>query len=131
MVLADLVLELDGRPVALTLTRVETPSIDEMRDGSGTIEVRAVGNVEDRRRWPAPPGLRNNHQPAASVYLANALIPEDREVSVVGQSRDPRQQEFASNTTFTRDGLGNCYGWFSAPPEWRRFSGGVRLWAES
>lgn len=91
-VLADLVLELDGRPVALTLTRVEAPSIDQMRDGSGTIQVRAVGTVEavlaGRRRLD----FRNNHQPAASVYLANALIPEAGDMTVVAQTRDPRQQ---------------------------------------
>jgi hypothetical protein len=91
-VLADLVLELDGRPIALTLTRVEAPSIGEMRDGSGTIQVRAVGKVETlvagRRRLD----FRNNHQPGGSVYLANALIAEDRDVIVVAQTRDPRQQ---------------------------------------
>jgi hypothetical protein len=92
VVLADLVLELDGRPVALTLTRVEAPSIEEMREGSGTIQVRAVGTVEavaaGRRRLD----FRNNHQPAGSVYLANALVPDDRDVGVAAQTRDPRQQ---------------------------------------
>ncbi len=91
-VLADLVVELDGRPVALTLTRVETPSIGEMRDGSGTIRLQAGGNVEavgaGRRRLD----FRNNHQPPMSVYLANALVPEDRDLRVAGQTRDPRQQ---------------------------------------
>jgi hypothetical protein len=93
VVLADLVLELDGRPVALTLTHVEAPSIDEMRDGSGTIQVRAAGTVEavaaGRRRLD----FRNNHYPAGSVYLANALMPDDRDVGVVAQTRDPRQRE--------------------------------------
>ena len=91
VVLADLVVALDGRPVALTLTRVEAPSLDEMRDGSGTIQVRAAGRVEapaGRRRLD----FRNNHQPAASVYLANALIPQDGGVRVLAQTRDPRQQ---------------------------------------
>ncbi len=63
-----------------------------MRDGSGTIQVRAAGTVDTivsgRRRLD----FRNNHQPAASVYLANALIPQDGDVAVVGQTRDPRQQ---------------------------------------
>jgi hypothetical protein len=91
-VLSDLVVELDGRAVRLTLTRVEAPSIGEMRDGSGTIQVRAVGAVDTvvsgRRRLD----FRNNHQPAASVYLVNALRPHDGDVAVVGQVRDPRQR---------------------------------------
>jgi hypothetical protein len=92
VVLADLVLELDDRPVAVALTRVETPTIDEMLDGLGTLQLRAVGHVETvgagRRRLY----FRNNHQPAASVYMVNALIPEDGDVGVVAQTRDPRQQ---------------------------------------
>jgi hypothetical protein len=91
-VLADLVLELDGRPVAVTLTRVEAPSIDEMRDGLGTIQLRAVGNVATVLAGRRHLYFRNNHQPAASVYLVNALMPEDADVGVVGQTRDVRQQ---------------------------------------
>ena len=93
MVLADLVLELDGRPVALTLTRVETSSIDEMRGGLGIIQLRAAGRVDwsvARRRQLY---FRNNHQPATSVYLVNALLSEDREVGVARQTRDPLQRE--------------------------------------
>jgi hypothetical protein len=92
VVLTDLVLELDGRSVAMTLTRVETPSIDDMRDGIGTIQLRAVGHVEAVAGGHRHLYFRNNHQPAASVYMVNALIPEDRDVGVVNQSRDPRQQ---------------------------------------
>jgi hypothetical protein len=92
VVLSDLVLELDGRPVAMTLTRVGAPSIDEMRNGVGTVQLRAVGI--SKAVFPGRRHLyfRNNHQPAASVYLVNALIPEDGDVGVVGQTRDPRQQ---------------------------------------
>jgi hypothetical protein len=91
-VLADLVVELDGRPVTVTLTRVEAPSIDDMRGGVGTIQLRAVGNVEAVAAGRRSLYFRNNHQAAASVYLVNALIPEDGGVGVVAQRRDPRQQ---------------------------------------
>jgi len=92
VVLADLVLELDDRPVAVALTRVETPTIDEMLDGLGTLQLRAVGHVGTVGAGRRHLYFRNNHQPAASVYMVNALIPEDGDVSVVVQTRDPRQQ---------------------------------------
>ena len=92
VVLTDLMLELDGRPVAMTLTRVETSSIDAMRDGLGSIQLRAVGKVETVAAGRHHLYFRNNHQPAASVYLANALMPDDGDVGVVAQTRDPRQQ---------------------------------------
>ena len=91
-VLADVVLELDGRSVATTLTRVEVPSIEDMRDGVGPIQLRAVGHVEAVAAGRRYLSFRNNHQPAASVYLVNALIPDDGDVRVVAQRRDPRQQ---------------------------------------
>jgi hypothetical protein len=92
-VLGDLVLELDGRPVALTLHRVEASSPGEMRDGMGTIQVRAVGRIGPLRAGHHQLYFRNNHRPGGSVYLVNALIPDDRSVSVTGQTRDVRQQE--------------------------------------
>ena len=92
-VLTDLVLELDDRPVAMTLARVEIASIDEMREGVGVIQLRAFGDVAadvvGRRRLY----FRNNHQPGTSVYMVNALVPEDQDVGVIGQIRDALQRE--------------------------------------
>jgi hypothetical protein len=93
-VLSDLLLELDGRPVPLTLIRVEVPSIGEMREGSGTILVHAAGPVEAVLAGRHRLDFRNTHQSAASVYLANAMAPEDGDVRVAAQERDPRQQAF-------------------------------------
>jgi hypothetical protein len=92
VVLSDLVLELDDRPVALTLTRVEIPSIDEMRDGLGTIQLRAVSNIKALVTGRRQLHFRNDHRPGESVYLVNALVPPDRGVGVLVQTRDPRQQ---------------------------------------
>lgn len=90
--LGDLVVELDGRPVAMTLTHAEVPSVGELRDGVGTIQLRAVGAIGahiDGRRFLL---FRNNHQPHTSVYLVNALVPNDNGVAVLAQIRDPRQE---------------------------------------
>jgi hypothetical protein len=92
-VLSGVSLELDGRPVALTLTRVEVPPIEEMHDGSGVIQVRASGGIDASRATRRLLYFRNDHRPDGSVYLANALLPEGREVTVLSQRRDPRQQQ--------------------------------------
>jgi len=93
VVLTDLVLKLDDRPVALTLAHVEIASIDEMRDGVGVIQLRAVGDVPADVVGRRHLYFRNNNQPGTSVYMVNALIPDDRDVGVIGQARDPRQRE--------------------------------------
>jgi hypothetical protein len=92
-VLSSLALELDGRPVALVLTRVEVPPIEEMCDGAGVIQIRASGGIEASRASRRLLYFRNNHRPDGSVYLANALVPEAREVTVFSQRRDSFQQE--------------------------------------
>jgi nickel/cobalt transporter (NicO) family protein len=92
-VIRDVQLDLDGVPLLLTLTRVEVPSIGEMSDGLGTIQIRATGHIA-----PMAPGRRsvvfvNNHHPASSVYLANALVSADPDIDVVAQTRDVRQRQ--------------------------------------
>jgi hypothetical protein len=91
-VLREVALELDGRAVPLTLTAVEIPSRDDMSDGMGTIQLRASASSLYVRTGRHQLHFRNNHRPAGSVYLANALLPEDTGVAVLSQARDPRQQ---------------------------------------
>jgi hypothetical protein len=92
VVLRDLVVELDGGPVSLTLTRVEIPTRGEIGAGLGTIQLRASGRSQSVVPGRRQLHFRNNHQPQMSVYLVNALMPEDTGVSVVAQTRDARQQ---------------------------------------
>jgi hypothetical protein len=93
LVLADLVLTLDERPVAMTLAHAEVAPIDSLRSGIGSIQLRLVGALESDATGSREVYFRNNHRPGISVYLVNALIPEDRDVSVTGQSRNATQQE--------------------------------------
>jgi hypothetical protein len=90
--LRDLVLELDGRAVALTLRRVEISPRDDLMDGLGTIQLRAIGRVPSSASGRRHLYFRNKHRPAESAYLFNTLVPEDAAVSVVFQNRDSVQQ---------------------------------------
>jgi hypothetical protein len=94
-VVRDAVLEVDGRPVSLTLTRAEASSIGEMSEGLGSIRLVALGSL----REAAAAGrhqlhLRNDHHPESSVYLVNALVPQTPDVSVARQIRDIHQRDF-------------------------------------
>ena len=92
-VLAEVVLELDGRPIALTLNHVEASPLEDMRHGLGAIQVRASGDVESRMSFRRELHFQNNHHAASSVYLVNALIPTDPGISVVSQMRDAKQRD--------------------------------------
>ena len=100
-VLSDLVVKGDERPIAMTLGRIEIPTIDEMRDGLGTIRLQASGTLPDVRGRHSL-SIFNKHKPEASVYMVNALVPDDRDVNLGSQSRDPRQQEYRLEYTVSR-----------------------------
>ena len=91
-VLSDVAITLDGRTVAVALQSVAVPSSEELRNGTGTIHLRAAGQV-DERTGPRQLRFRNDHRPDVSAYLANALRSADRAVHVVNQTRDLRQRE--------------------------------------
>ena len=93
VVLSDLIVKADERPIAMTLTRIEIPAIDEMRNGLGTIRLLASGALAAGRGRHSL-SFFNNHKPDASVYMVNALVPDDRDVNLGSQSRDPRQREY-------------------------------------
>jgi hypothetical protein len=109
-IVRDAQLDLDRVPVLLTLTRVEVPSIGEVSDGVGTIQIRATGHIA-----PIAPGRRsvvfvNNHRPDGSVYLANALVSADSGIDVVAQTRDIRQRQIRVDYDVRKTG-GSALAW--------------------
>jgi hypothetical protein len=92
-VLADLIVGLDAVPVRVALARAELPRLDDMREGLGAIRLQALGQVGWLSAGRHHVHLRNSHAPVPSVYLVNALVPDDRSVGVLSQTRDVQQQE--------------------------------------
>jgi hypothetical protein len=64
-----------------------------MKAGAGTIRVSASGRPGVLGTGRHHLYFRNDHRPEGSVYLANALLPDERDIVVVRQVRDPRQRE--------------------------------------
>lgn len=64
-----------------------------MQRGVGIMQLTAVGALDEARRGTHRLRFTNRHRPATSVYLANALLPVDRDIRVVAQRRDRLQHE--------------------------------------
>ena len=92
-VVTALTLEVDGTPVRAQLDAVEFPDADAMRRGEGTIRLHTGATLPRVSSGVHQLLFRNRHQPDRSVYLANALVPENHEVSVTAQRRDVDQTE--------------------------------------
>jgi hypothetical protein len=92
-VLKSIELYVDKTPVPLTLTSESFPDINAMKAGTGMVRLRGTGKYVPSAAGRHELFYRNTHQPGMSVYLANALVPDDEQIEITAQSRDTAQHE--------------------------------------
>ena len=90
-VLEDVTVTLDARAMALSLQRIEIPSLDEIGEGMGTVRLEAIGTAGAIAPGRHALDFRNQHRADTSVYLVNALLSPDGTATVLSQQRDSRQ----------------------------------------
>jgi hypothetical protein len=90
-VLDSLALSVDSRRVPLTLIDVQMPDVRDMALGAGTLRLRAAADLPAGAAGRHQLTLVNSHRQESSVYLANALVPDDRRVEIRAQRRDRDQ----------------------------------------
>jgi hypothetical protein len=89
----DLSLAVDEDPVRLRLVSSAFPTIPEMSQGLGVIELTFDAAVR-------PGGgnrtliFRNRHLDGIAVYLVNSLVPDDPAIHLGAQRRDGRQSHY-------------------------------------
>jgi HupE / UreJ protein len=89
-VLSDLSLTVDGRSVKPKLVSVDFPQIELMKEGIGEIHIEFTADLP--RGGPNRQLiLENHHQRQNAAYLVNCLIPQDRDIRIVGQTRNEQQ----------------------------------------
>ena len=92
-VVRDLEVRLDDVPISLRLIAATYPEVSAFRSGQGTIRLRAVATHSRSSGGAHRFFFRNPHMGGRSVYLANALVPDDDRISVRRQRRDVGQSE--------------------------------------
>jgi len=92
-VLQDLQLAVNNVNTSLSLTDVQFPTRQEMREGWGTIRLTFEATTQLGAAAQQQVYFRNNHWPELGVYLVNALVPTANEIKISGQERDPLQRE--------------------------------------
>jgi hypothetical protein len=103
-VLASLVVSIDGATVPLSLGEARAAAVGEMAAGVGTLRVTASAWVASAERGRHQLTIVNAHHPESSVYLANALIPADKRIQILGQyrSQDQRRLTIAYEVEMSR-----------------------------
>ena len=92
-VFAAIALELDGRSIGVRPGVSVFPRVNELLAGEGTIQLRSSIELTSVPDGVHQLAYRNRHNRDASVYLANALVPESDRVAVVAQRRDVEQRD--------------------------------------
>ena len=90
---AGIALEVDGRPLDLRVIDTRYPSVEAVRLGQGTIQLRLAASTPALAAGAHQLRYRNGHRPDGSVYLANALLPASDRVVIRAQDRDVAQRE--------------------------------------
>jgi hypothetical protein len=93
-VLHDLRLDLDGRRQSIELISATAPVREDMEAGEGTIHLQAVAKISTLKPRQHEILFRNAHLPKISVYLANALVPQNKSIQITRQIRDQLQREY-------------------------------------
>jgi len=96
----DLTLRIDGRDLELKLTASEFVPPEELRTGSGTIQMEFSAVVGSLAAGPHRLTLENRHLTAMSVYLINASQPRSAAVQITRQKRNENQSAGEIEFTF-------------------------------
>jgi hypothetical protein len=90
-VLGSVVVSVDGATTPLNVLYTQAPTIADMATGVGTLRVRAAAVIASRATGRHQLTIVNTHHLESSVYLANALVPSDKGIEIVGQRRSQDQ----------------------------------------
>jgi hypothetical protein len=89
-VLRDVSFSMNGHNLGTRLISVEFPDTEDLRNGLGEIHIEF--SVDLPRSGPNRRLIfANHHQSRIAAYLVNSLVPRDRDIRIVAQSRNEQQ----------------------------------------
>jgi hypothetical protein len=91
-VVSGVSLDVDGIPLATSVSGSRFPDVDAIRRGEGTIRIDFTAVLAREASGAHHVHFRNTHRADVSVYMANALVPADDRVRITDQQRDADQR---------------------------------------
>jgi hydrogenase/urease accessory protein HupE len=88
----DLSLHIDGAAAPLRLSFFAYPSMAQLHNGAGDIIMTFIASLPSGSRHSIE--LENTHQRTNAVYLVNTLLPNDRNIRIIGQERSYDQSRY-------------------------------------
>jgi len=113
-VLGAMAVDLDGTPLSLSVIDGSVPEVAAVRNGEGTMRLRASAALRGVSAGTHSLRYRNSHRQDIGVYLVNALVPANDRVAVVTQRRDVDQRDVTIEYTLAPDPATRVRGGLSA-----------------
>lgn len=114
-VLPSLALQLDGRPLTLTVTNVDTPTYLAVQSGYGAVRVFTSAALEAGLTGAHTLSFTNGHAPAGASYQVNTFVARGADIALGAQRRDSLQQSVT--VEYTIGGAAGAAGAASAPQQ--------------
>ena len=92
-VLRDLSLTIDGHRLTPQLLSLHFPTIDEMKEGLGEIQIEFNADLP-RGGLNRKLIFENYHQSKIAAYQVNCLVPRDPDIRIVAQNRNYSQSHY-------------------------------------
>jgi ABC-type nickel/cobalt efflux system permease component RcnA len=97
--LRNVLLQVDGQPSALAVTKIEMPPYLNIQAGYGNIRVFAAAALADGMTGAHQLAYKNNNAPVGAVYQVNAFVDKGANITLGQQNRDPNQQSMTMEFT--------------------------------
>lgn len=91
-VLPNIALQVDGKPLALTVIKIEMPTYLTIQAGYGMLRVFTSANLPKGMTGRYTVSYKNNFAPAGSAYQVNAFVEKGAAITLGKQNRDSIQQ---------------------------------------
>jgi nickel/cobalt transporter (NicO) family protein len=90
--LGKVVLQVDGKPLALAVTKIDMPAYLNIQSGYGTLRIFTVATLADGMTGTHQIAYTNNFAPTGSAYQVNAFVDKGVPITLGKQNRDSLQQ---------------------------------------
>lgn len=91
-VLRSVVLQVDGKPLTLTVSKIDLPTYLNLQAGYGTLRIFTTATLTDSLTGAHQLTYQNNYAPAGSTYQVNAVVDKNAALTLGKPTRNDLQQ---------------------------------------
>jgi len=125
-VLRDLSIAIDGHPLTPRLLAMRFPTLEEMKEGRGEIQLDFGADLPRGGRHRKLT-IENRHQRRIAAYQVNCLVPRDPRIRIAAQNRNFSQSLY--ELEYVQTGVRSDPAFFRIALRWPRMARAARAFS--